>query len=164
MFWTSSARLLVLLALSIAFSACQRHDSPADIAKIKVALLTAADIFPMAFYERNAEAVAALYTEDARLLPPGGPMILGRAAIRDYYAREIANNEPLLMIVTEDSGVAGDWAWRSGTWMTHTTPHKWGKFLQILKRTPDGWRRHRDMWNDDPPPNVPADTAAASTQ
>ena len=162
MFRTGSARLLVPLALSIAFSACQRHDSPADIAKDKVALLTAAK-FPMILDEQNLDAVAALYTEDARLLPPGGPLLMGRAAIRDYYAREIANNAPQLMFAAEESGVDGDWGWRSGTWITNTTPLKSGKFLEILKRTPDGWRRHRDMWNDNPPPNVPADTETAST-
>ena len=32
----------------------------------------------------NASQLAALYTEDARSLPPGGPAIAGRAPIEEY--------------------------------------------------------------------------------
>jgi ketosteroid isomerase-like protein len=34
----------------------------------------------------DAAAMAASYTEDARLLPPDAPIITGRAGIRDFWA------------------------------------------------------------------------------
>jgi len=39
------------------------------------------DVWTAAFNKGDAAAVAALYTEDAYVLPPGSAMVKGRAAI-----------------------------------------------------------------------------------
>src|SRR6266536_3090828 len=38
----------------------------------------------------DAKAVAALYAEDALLLPPGAPGVSGRAAIQAFFTKDIA--------------------------------------------------------------------------
>jgi ketosteroid isomerase-like protein len=35
--------------------------------------------------KRNFEALDQIYTADARILPPGAPMISGREAIREFW-------------------------------------------------------------------------------
>ena len=41
--------------------------------------------FEAAFNRRDAAALAAMYTEDARLLPPGSEMLSGRQAIQQFW-------------------------------------------------------------------------------
>jgi uncharacterized protein (TIGR02246 family) len=41
--------------------------------------------FMEAFDAGDAAAVAALYTEDAVVIPPGSPMIIGRAGIEEFW-------------------------------------------------------------------------------
>ena len=86
---SSRTSLAFALFLSVALVACQqgeRHDPAADSA----ALDKAAAGWETAYNDKNAEAVAALYTEDAQLMPPGAALVSGRAAIKDYFANDIA--------------------------------------------------------------------------
>ena len=41
--------------------------------------------FEAAFNRRDAAALAAMYTEDATLLPPGSEMVSGRQAIQQFW-------------------------------------------------------------------------------
>jgi ketosteroid isomerase-like protein len=43
-----------------------------------------------AYNAGDAKAVAALYAEDALLLPPGASGVKGRAAILEFFTRDIA--------------------------------------------------------------------------
>jgi len=43
------------------------------------------DVWTAAFNKGDAAAVAALYTEDAYVLPPGAEMVKGRAAIEAFW-------------------------------------------------------------------------------
>ena len=120
-------------------------DSGADVA----ALTSAAAGWEQAYNDKNADAVAAIYTEDAQLLPQGAPAVNGRAAIREHYANEIATAWAKISVVSDANGVAGDWAWRSGTWSVETAPPVSGKYLEVWHRTAEGWRLHRDIFNLD---------------
>src|SRR5262245_20035563 len=108
----------VLFALigAVTLAACNpqaaQHDTKAD----EAAVASAASGWEKAYNEKNADAVAALYTEDGQLLPPGPPVVNGRSAIRDFWANDIATGNATFSITSDASGVAGDWAWRSGSW------------------------------------------------
>ena len=73
----------------------------------------------------------------------------GRAAIREHYANEIATAWAKISVVSDANGVAGDWAWRSGTWSVETAPPVSGKYLDVWHRTAEGWRLYRDIFNLD---------------
>src|SRR6266496_4311177 len=68
----------------------------------------------------DAKAVAALYAEDALLLPPGAPGVKGRAAIMAFMAKDIASSKAAGAVFAVDPktdvGVAGDTGWESGTY------------------------------------------------
>ena len=159
------ARIFTSLALLMTLAACQPQAAPTDTAADEAAIQAVADGWPKSYNEKNADSLAALYTEDARVYPPGGAMVSGRAAIREYFASDIANNWVQTTVAHEESGVAGDWAWRTGTWSAATTPVLTGKYAEVWRRTPEGWRIHRDIWNADAaPPAAPADTPPAPAQ
>ena len=146
---TNLTRLFLLLACALAFAGCAPKapvaDSGADVAAVESA--TAGWV--QAYNDKDADALAAIYAEDAQLLPQGAPAVKGRAAIREHYANEIATAWAKISIVSDANGVAGDWAWRSGTWSAETAPPVSGKFLSVWHRTAEGWRVHRDIWNLD---------------
>ena len=134
--------------LAVALCACspaQREHDPSDDA---TALVTAAAYWESYYNDKNANAVAALYTEDAQLAPPGAALISGRAAIREYFAREMAASPPIT-VTADASGIGGEWAWRSGVWSVASEPPVTGKYVEVWRRTAEGWRLHRDVWNPD---------------
>ena len=142
-------RLFLLLACAFAFAGCAPKapvaDSGADVAAVE----SAAAGWEQAYNDKNADAVAAIYAEDAQLLPQGAPAVNGRAAIREHYANEIATAWAKISVVSDANGVAGDWAWRSGTWSVETAPPVSGKYLDVWHRTAEGWRLYRDIFNLD---------------
>lgn len=151
----SSARIFTSLALLITLAACQPKAAPVDTAADEAAIQAVAESWPKAYNDKNADAVAALYTEDARVYPPGAAAASGRAAIREYFAGDIANNWAQISVAHEESRVAGDWAWRAGTWSAAVTPAVTGKYAELWHRTAEGWRIHRDIWNVDAAPPAP---------
>ena len=164
---SKSARIFTSLALLIALAACQPKAAPVDTAADVAAIETASQGWPKAYNEKNAEGVAALYTDDARVYPPGAAMVSGKAAVREYFTGDIANNWAEITVNDDETHVAGDWAWRTGTWSAAVTPVMTGKYAEVWHRTADGWRIHRDIWNVDtapPPPEPPAAPAPPPAQ
>ncbi len=152
---TNPTRLFLLLACVLAFAGCAPKapvaDSGADVAAVE----SAAAGWERAYNDKDADAVAAIYAEDAQLLPDGAPAVKGRAAIREHYANEIATAWAKISVISDANGAAGDWAWRSGSWSVETAPPVRGKYLQVWHRTAEGWRLHRDISNSDAPPEAP---------
>ena len=145
---TNLTRLFLLLACALAFAGCGPKapvaDSGADVAAVE----SAAAGSERAYNDKNADAVAAIYAEDAQFLPQGAPAVNGRAAIREHYANEIATAWAKISVVSDAPVVAGDWAWRSGTWSVSAPPLS-GKYVDVWHRTAEGWRLYRDIWNLD---------------
>ena len=152
MFLPKSARIFMPLALLIALAACQPQAATVDTAADEAAIEAAAQGWPKAYNDKNADGVAALYTEDAKVFPPGKAAVNGRAAIRDYFTSDIANEWAQISVTSEESHVAGEWAWRTGSWSAAVTPVLTGKYAEVWRRTPEGWRIHRDIWNVDAAP------------
>jgi ketosteroid isomerase-like protein len=142
--------LCALLGTAIV-AACSPQQAQHDAAADEAAVSTAASNWEKAYNDKNSDAVAALYTEDAQLLPPGPPVVNGRAAIREFWASDIAASNSTFAITTDASGVSGDWAWRSGPWKATAADGSGatGKFVEIWRRTANGWQLHRDIWNVD---------------
>jgi len=157
MLQTRTTRFLLPLAFVLTLAACK--PATQDTAADKTALQAVANGWEPAYNNKDAAAVAALYADDAQLLPPGMAAVSGMSAIKDYWANDIATNWSKLTLKEESSDVGGDWAWRTGTWSAETSPPLAGKWAEVWHRTPAGWKIHRDIWNMDaapPPPEAPA--------
>src|SRR5215469_13545535 len=104
---------LSLLAVFLAWSAPGHHsaDVPAGIEK-----LHKDDI--IATIARDADALTALWDDDAVLLQPGTPPIVGKAAFHDFMAQALAKSPSVGVIKyvpdIRDIQVAGDVAYEWG--------------------------------------------------
>jgi uncharacterized protein (TIGR02246 family) len=149
---TNSLRFVFTFACALFIAACKPVATGPDPAADSAALDTAASGWEKAYNDKNADGIAALYTDDAQLLPPGAAEVSGRDAIRAYFANDIDTQWARITIRSTASNIGGDWAWRSGTWSAESDPVVTGKYVEVWRRTKDGWRMQKDIWNMDPMP------------
>lgn len=144
----------------------------ADDAASGAAALEAVDqAWVKAFNSGNAEAAAALYDEKGVLMPPNAPTLNGRAAIRDFLAKEMAQAKKagirFALGAKPAGGVSGDLGWQSGSYTVKDESGKLleaGKYLSISRRQGGKWLYVRDTWNADAPPAPAAPAAPAAAQ
>jgi len=109
----------------------------------------------------DGEAIAALYAEDAVLLPPGEPIVKGEAAKKYWvdFGKQFSGPTELNTMTVEGSGNVAS---AIGTYKMTLTPKKAGakplptdegKYIEVLKRQDDGsWKIIYDMWSPNAPP------------
>ena len=110
-----------------------------------------------AYQSGDPAAVAAIYAEDATLLPPNRQMADGRDAIQEIWAAMIDDGVSAEATFTE-TGSEGDLGYKVGSYVTKDSQGKSldeGKFVEIWKRVDGEWKLHRDIYNSSlpPPPN-----------
>jgi ketosteroid isomerase-like protein len=75
--------------------------------QIKLAMASTNNLFNTeVFAKRNFDALDNVYTADARILPPGAPMISGRQAIKEFWFNLIISREKSRMSFSGEPGVA----------------------------------------------------------
>jgi ketosteroid isomerase-like protein len=101
----------------------------------------------------NAVGVAALFTDDAILLPSGSEMIRGRQGIEKFYRENtqgVENEEVITIMELSGSGdtinIVGNLTVRI-TKEGQVTFSAKGKIVGIMKHTAPGWRIHTAIWN-----------------
>ena len=111
------------------------------------------DIWSAAFNKGDAAAVAALYTEDAYVLPPGAEMVKGRAAIEAFW-RQAAQQMSDAKLTTVDVLPLGRSAAReigTVTLKTKSQPPQEiiGKYVVVWRKIGRDWKLATDIWNTD---------------
>ena len=163
-------RSVILLAAGLAL-ACQQEtateqasetDPATDAAAVTEAIAAKDQAFADALVAGDVATVASHYTNDAILLPPGGPRVEGATAIQETFASWIeVGGPPASMTLTSDDvtlTAAGDYAHAIGTWtMSGPAPDgsEWsdnGKFVAVWKNVDGDWKMAADIWNSDNPP------------
>jgi uncharacterized protein (TIGR02246 family) len=107
----------------------------------------------------DPQALADLFTEDAVLLEPGAPAVVGRAAILannkkdqlEHPNAKVVSYKPEIMDLQVVDGWAFEWDLFEGSFKESEKGEVKsfrGKGLRVLKRQPDGeWKFARVMWN-----------------
>ena len=135
------------LLLIVAVAAC----TPA--ARESSELAAMGDRWEEAFNSGDADAVAALYAEDGRLLPPNAELGQGRDVARAAFAEMIASGIKA-QLETIEAVVAGDLGHRVGTYSLHgpdgaVLDH--GKYIETWRQIDGAWQIENDIWNSDLP-------------
>jgi len=101
----------------------------------------------------NAGTVAALYTETARTMPPGGPAVSGRSDIESYWRTDLGDGSFKTTLTPTNAIVAGDILHVQGTYAVSGkggAPAGNGQYEQLWTRAGGQWQIHREMWRLDP--------------
>jgi uncharacterized protein (TIGR02246 family) len=123
------------------------------VAQNKATIEKLNDAWMAAFNKADAAAVAALYTEDAYVLPPGSAMVKGRLAIEAFW-RQAAQQMSDAKLTTVDVLPLGRSAAReigTVTLKTKSQPPQEvvGKYVVVWRKVGRDWKLATDIWNTD---------------
>ena len=109
------------------------------------------DAWTAAFNKGDAAAVAAMYAEDAYVLPPGAEMVKGRAAIEAFW-RQTAQQMGDAKLTTVDVLPLGSAAAREVgivSLKTKSQPPQEivGKYAVLWRKVGGKWKLATDIWN-----------------
>lgn len=149
-----------LLLLPLAFVGCATTTmSSSDAASVRAGVGEGVAAWTSAVNRGDMQAVAALYTEDAVLLPPNHPLVRGRADIGAFFGGLAALAPRDVVLTSDEIEGCGDTAYEVGRYQMSLQPPgasrmtDRGKYIVIWKRQPDGsWKIARDSFNSDLPP------------
>ena len=104
--------------------------------------------FMAATVKADGDAFGKVYTADAIVYPPGQPALHGPEKI----AEVLCAVPHRVVLKTQEIEPAGDMIWETGSY-TISEPDgvqlDSGNYLVLWKKTDDGWKRHRDIFNSD---------------
>ena len=102
---------------------------------------------------KDAAGIAALYMEDALLMPSNAPTAKGRVAIQAALQGMLEQGAHDISLSKVDGGMSGSWGYEAGTYgATFGTSKDKGKYLLTLKKGADGkWLIQDDIFNSDMP-------------
>ncbi len=160
------SRLTTLVLVSLLISCAPAADPAVPVAQQTDT--TAADAaairgligkFHDAFEAGDVDSMMAVYTADALVVPPGGAVQVGSAAIRASFQQAFAQYTFASEHAIEEVEVLGDWGFVRWTSHNTATPKDGGdptpmtsRGISIARRQEDGgWKIARDIWNHDAP-------------
>ena len=165
-----STAALVSVALFVAGCqpAAEQPEPAAEVAtqaEDVAAIEALADQYIASVASGDASALAALFTDDAVLMPPEAPVATGKEGVNSYYQPTFDQFTNRLTVSGDETQLLGDWAFRRGSYTVTRTPkaggnstEAGGKWLSICKRQPDGsWKIARHIWNWPAPPPLPGE-------
>ena len=121
------------------------------VAQDKATIEKLNDAWTAAFNKGDAAAVAAMYTEDAYVLPPGAEMVKGRTGIEAFW-RQAAQQMGDAKLTTLDVLPLGRSAAReigTVTLKTKSQPPQEivGKYAVVWRKVGGKWKLATDIWN-----------------
>ena len=115
--------------------------------------------YDAAVYGPRLDYLMTFYADNAVLMPPNQPVVIGKEAIRSRFEGIDFTGE--LSSKEEDLQVSGDWAFMRLSYTESVTPQaggetttEIGKWVVILQRGErGGWTIATEIWNADSPSN-----------
>lgn len=128
-----------------------------DIAQVRAAIEAGNLKFGEAVRKGDAAAIAALYSEDATVLPPDSAMIKGRQAIQASWTHSLQMGIKDAVLTTVEVSGAGDYAYEIGKVLLTIQPagqaalQQTAKYVVVWKKAASGsWQLQVDIWNSLP--------------
>src|SRR5260370_439863 len=126
-----------------------------SLQQLRVAMAATNDLFNKeVFGRRNFAALDDVYTADARLLPPGAPMISGREAIKKFWSDLVQSAHAKSAFLTSVEVMpAGDGVVEIGrATLTVEPPGQSAaqmevKYVVYWRQENSRWKWHVDIWN-----------------
>jgi uncharacterized protein (TIGR02246 family) len=109
--------------------------------------------FMAAFQKGDTAAIGQMYAEDAYLLPSGGEMVRGRAAIQAFWTKAAEGIGDFKLTTVDVKPLGNDAAREIGTFTLKTKgqpPQEVaGKYVVVWQKVGRDWRLATDIWNPD---------------
>jgi uncharacterized protein (TIGR02246 family) len=140
----SMGRKIALAAVLVLCVAPAMAQSMADIQKLD-------DAWAVAFNKGDAKAAAAMYAEDAYVLPDKGEMVHGRAAIEAFFKGATQQIGDIALKTGDVQALGPDAAREVGTFTFKTKAQPpqnvSGKYAVVWRKIGGQWLLATDIWN-----------------
>ncbi len=106
--------------------------------------------FVEAFRRKDGAAVAALYSNTARVMPPGAEMVEGKSKIQAFWEGVFRAGITEAKLETLDVDLIGGYtAIETGKFVLYTNREiaDRGKYLVVWRNEDGQWMLYRDVWN-----------------
>jgi uncharacterized protein (TIGR02246 family) len=121
------------------------------MAQDKEAIQNLNDQFAKAFNAGDIAAVAAHYTEDAVVLPPGAEMVMGRNAILTFWKAASEQIGDIKLTAMDVKPLGSDAAREIGAFSLRTKGSQsqeiTGKYVVVWEKVGADWKIATDIWN-----------------
>jgi uncharacterized protein (TIGR02246 family) len=123
------------------------------MAQSKTAIQKLEDQWGAAFNKGDAAAVAAMYAEEAYVLPAGAPMVKGRADIQSFWGQAMQQLSDVKCTAVDVIKLGRNGAREIGTCTFKTkgaTPQDGAlKYAVVWQKVDGQWMLNTDIWNMD---------------
>jgi uncharacterized protein (TIGR02246 family) len=123
------------------------------LAQSKAAIQKLEDQWGAAFNKGDAAAVAAMYTDDAYVLPVGAPMAKGRADIQNFWKQAMQQLSDVKCTAVDVMPIGRSGAREIGTCTFKTkgaAPQDGAlKYAVVWRKVGSQWLLNTDIWNMD---------------
>jgi uncharacterized protein (TIGR02246 family) len=141
--------LTVLIAAGLQAGPEPRSGDTGGLTRLQTDWLAAANA-------KDSTRLAALYAENAMLMPPNAAMAKGRPAIQAVWQGMMDENARDITLTAIDRSVCGDLGYEAGTYTLNMgapggpVASDKGKYLMTVRRGPGGkWLIQNDIFNSD---------------
>ncbi|MDH3688095.1 MAG: SgcJ/EcaC family oxidoreductase [Gammaproteobacteria bacterium] len=117
---------------------------------VRATIVASIEQWTTAFNEADAAGVAAMYTQEGQLLPPGGPTVTGREAIQAFWQGVMDSGIAKAELEATEIEGSGALVYEVGVYRLFGTDGQLageGKYIVVWKQSDGQWRLHRDIWN-----------------
>ncbi len=123
------------------------------LAQTKAAIQKLEDQWGAAFNKGDAAAVAAMYTEDAYVMPAGSPMVKGQTDIKNFWSAAMQQLSDVKCSATDVMPIGRSGAREVGTCAFKTkgaSPQDGAlKYVVVWRKVNNQWLLNTDIWNMD---------------
>jgi ketosteroid isomerase-like protein len=152
-------KTLFLMALSI-FLVCSCKKSPMTFTKVKMKAIVEKqnEALGICFTTGDADKLAEMYTDSAKLSPNGSRFIIGRDSIKsfwkeDFKSSKVLKMETLVLTINGDE----NYIYETGKAFSEilyndSVYHARVKYINVWRKQPNGdYKLDVDFWNKDMP-------------
>jgi uncharacterized protein (TIGR02246 family) len=137
---------LAALALALPVTATAQ-----DAGALRAQIEKADQAWQTAYNAGDAAAIAALYSEDAKVMAPGAETVSGRAAIQDFFKQGFTQSPGAKNALTTNEILSGgDYVIALGGYVATAADGSHldhGSYTTVYKKVDGAWKIYRDTWN-----------------
>jgi ketosteroid isomerase-like protein len=125
----------------------------------KAAFEAATAAFHQALRTNDSRAMFAHVADDVHIMPPGEPVVLGKGAMKEWYAGFLSQFHTTSLALSDCEVFVGDgWAVELGTYEWGLEPAAGGEavldrgnYMQLWQLLDGQWQFAREIWNSSTP-------------
>ena len=122
--------------------------------EIRDAFLSVCKQFETSFDQGDAQGLASLYSEDAKILPPNMDIVEGKNSAQTYWQGALDMGIKSFKGELIDTDASGNLGYLVGKYTLFDNDNQevdQGKWISVLKNIDGKWKVHRDIFNTSMP-------------